>query len=196
MINDYRKKVFGVGITDIYTGGIKRDKSYSLWKDILRRCYSENSVLSLKSYENCEISEDWKTYSNFKRDVEEMVGFDVKGYQIDKDLLGDGSLYSKNTVCFLPNKLNMFLVKHKERRGNLPIGVSLSKNSKYPFRARCKSITGNDIEIGRFSKPEEAFEAYRVYRLSLLSDLIEMYSDCLDPRAISKFKNYDITIDF
>ena len=73
MINDYRKKVFGVGITDIYTGGIKRDKSYSLWRGILRRCYSENSVLSLKSYENCEISEDWKTYSNFKRDVEEMI---------------------------------------------------------------------------------------------------------------------------
>ena len=196
MINDYRKKVFGVGITDIYTGGIKRDKSYSLWKDILRRCYSENSVLSLKSYENCEISEDWKTYSNFKRDVEEMIGFDVKGYQIDKDPSPRRSLYSKNTVCFLPNKLNMFLVKHKERRGNLPIGVSLSKSNKYPFRARCKSITGNDIEIGRFSKPEEAFEAYRVYRLSVLSDLIEMYSDCLDPRAISKFKNYDITIDF
>ena len=196
MINDDRKKVFGVGITDIYTGGIKRDKSYSLWKDILRRCYSENSVLSHKSYENCEISEDWKTYSNFKRDVEEMIGFDVKGYQIDKDLLGDGSLYSKNTVCFLPNKLNMFLVKQKERRGNLPIGVSLSNSSKHPFRARCKSITGNDIEIGSFSKPEEAFEAYRVCRLSILSDLIEMYSDCLDPRAISKFKNYDITIDF
>ena len=191
-----KKLVMGVGITDIYAGGIKRDKAYSLWKDILRRCYSDNRMLSHKSYENCEISEDWKTYSNFKRDVEEMIGFDVKGYQIDKDLLDDGSLYSKNTVCFLPNKLNMFLVKHKERRGNLPIGVSLSRSNKYPFRARCNSITGNDIEIGRFSKPEEAFEAYRVCRLSILSDLIEMYSDCLDPRAISKFKNYDITIDF
>ena len=30
MINDSRKKVFGVGITDIYTGGTKKDKSY--WK--------------------------------------------------------------------------------------------------------------------------------------------------------------------
>ena len=117
-------------------------------------------------------------------------------YQIDKDLLGDGSLYSKNTVCFLPNKLNMFLVKHKDRRGNLPIGVSLTKNSNYPFRARCKDITGNQVELGRFSKPEEAFEAYRMYRLNMLSDIIEMYSECLDPRAINKFKNYDITIDF
>ncbi len=183
----------GFGVNDMKACvGASNLKSYQLWQDMIYRCYKETRKPSMSSYENCKVSEEWKLYSNFKSDVESLIGFNTEGFQMDKDLLGDGKLYSKETVCFLPQKLNMFLVKHKERRGSLPLGVTKSKSKIKPFRSRSNDENGREVHLGHFKTPEEAQEKYLEFKRIKLLDLLEDYADRLDERIITAFLNINL----
>ena len=185
--------IYDIGVNDMKDCvGVSKLRSYQLWQDMLYRCYTETRKPRISSYENCKVSEEWKFYSNFKSDVESLTGFNSEGFQMDKDLLGDGKLYSKETVCFLPQKLNMFLVKHKERRGYLPLGVSKSKSKSKPFRSRGNDENGKQVHLGHFKTPEEAHEKYLDFKRVKLLNLIEDYADRLDERIITAFLNINL----
>ena len=185
--------IYGIGVNDMKDCvGVSNLRSYQLWQDMLYRCYTETRKSRISSYKNCKVSEEWKFYSNFKSDVESLNGFNSEGFQMDKDLLGDGKLYSKETVCFLPQKLNMFLVKHKERRGSLPLGVSKSKSKSKPFRARTTDENRKEVHLGHFKTPEEAHEKYLEFKRVKLLNLIEDYADRLDERIITAFLNINL----
>lgn len=192
-----KRLVCGVGDCDVFTGGCgsNRYRSYQLWKDMIRRCYGDIASNSVRSYKGCEVSPDWMKYSAFKKDVEDMFGFYEDDYQMDKDLLGNGKLYSKTTCCFLPRKINMFLVKHENRRGNLPIGVSLCNNRLKPYRVRGLNIDGNNVEIGRYSSVSEAFEAYKVFKKMRAEEFLSIYSEKLDERVVVALREYELKID-
>ena len=62
-----RKRVYGVGIND-YIGTTKNNgveiKEYRVWKDMLKRCYSEWYKNKNKSYVDTKCCEEWLTFSN------------------------------------------------------------------------------------------------------------------------------------
>lgn len=77
--------------------------SYTVWHSMIRRCYSEVYQKTKPTYVGCEVAEEWLIHSNFKS------WFDlnyVDDWQLDKDLLGNGKLYSKESCCFLPSEIN------------------------------------------------------------------------------------------
>ena len=69
-----RKLVCGIGINDadypvqpsIY-GKQVVCIYYQTWKDILNRCYSEKRLKVSPAYRGCEVSEEWKKFSNFRK---------------------------------------------------------------------------------------------------------------------------------
>ncbi|WP_423172691.1 hypothetical protein, partial [Stenotrophomonas sp. CASM112] len=66
------------------------------------------------------------------------VGFGVKGFELDKDLLIKGNkVYSENTCIFIPAEINLLLIKREASRGEHLIGVSWC-NKRKAFEARVR----------------------------------------------------------
>lgn len=122
--------VEGVGINDVdertRNPDGTRTKSYSLWRSMIQRCYNQKSKNMHPTYEKCTCSPDWLYFSNFKRWCYD------NGYQgqvdltLDKDILIKGNkLYSENTCCFIPQRINKLILKNDAIRGKYPLGVYL-----------------------------------------------------------------------
>ena len=68
-VRDYfSKDIFGVaclGQEPSNEKNISKDKSYCIWSNMLRRCYSEKYKKEHPSYESCYCCEEWLNYQNF-----------------------------------------------------------------------------------------------------------------------------------
>ncbi|MGL4453317.1 MAG: hypothetical protein ACRCXT_14290 [Paraclostridium sp.] len=101
--------VFGVGTTDIPTSDLngKRLKSYSVWCDMLRRCY-DSKCRNYKWYgaKGIIVCDDWLLFSNFKKWYDENY---IDGYVLDKDVKCrdlDSKIYSPENCSFISDTDN------------------------------------------------------------------------------------------
>jgi len=138
------------------------DPVYKAWRGAISRCKSAATHKRLPNYIGVEISEEWKSFESFKSWAL-ANGFDPAKV-LDKDIVGDGSLYSPTTCCFVSTRVNNFLVGHK-LKNSLPLGVSLDKDSgKYvaqvEFMNKCN-------RLGRFNNMWEAHLVYCRKKLEL-----------------------------
>lgn len=169
-----KRLVCGIGVTDISTTDINgyRLNSYTIWKGILRRCYTN----TFPSYNGCIIAEDWKLFSNFK------IWFDkyyIEGYELDKDLLsGNTKIYSENTCCFIPSSINK-LFTHKKYNNKYYVGISFDKSyCKYKVRV---SKYAKQTSLGYFNTKDEAHEEWLKHKIKYCCEL-----------AISAYMNNEI----
>lgn len=98
--------VYGVGYT--YKGAKTSSRIYKTWMGMLERCYSEK----FKSYpiyggRGVKVSDRWLHFKNFEEDIKDLPGYNdfIKSniswsYALDKDIRGDGLLYSKENCMF------------------------------------------------------------------------------------------------
>jgi hypothetical protein len=152
-------KVYGIGI---YKKGkfSSKDKSYKTWKNILQRCYDSKLHLKYPTYKGCKICDEWVYFQSFAQWHFEHY---ATGLQIDKDILGNGKIYSPETCCFVPNKINNLFQKNEKRQNGFPIGVT--KVGKR-FRARFNIDTKHKKHIGYFGSFEAAFSAVRQEKIN------------------------------
>lgn len=103
--------VFGVGINDV--GRVSNNKNganyrcpfYARWHSMITRCYSEKFQYKNPSYIGCSVCDEWLTFSNFKRWMEQQ---DWHGKDLDKDILVKGNrVYSPETCMFVDRKTNI-----------------------------------------------------------------------------------------
>lgn len=130
----------------------KRLTSYSVWSDMLRRCYSPEMLLKNPTYADCTVCPDWMLYKNFK----EWFNLNHKENTcLDKDILVRGNkVYSPETCVFVPQEINKLLITRKAKRGEYPIGVCLHKCGKFV-------ASGKSIYAGLHNTVEEAFLAFK-----------------------------------
>ena len=193
----YSPSVCGVGISGtkypITIDGVKT-KEYGLWKDMLTRCYSDAYQKKQPTYEGCEVSDSFKNYEYFYEWCNKQIGFDVKGFDLDKDLLIKGNkVYSENTCIFIPREINTLLVKRKASRGKYLIGVYWSNKSK-TFIARVKKNKGKSEWLGSFKTELEAFEAYKQAKEYFIKEQASNWKDQIDERAYNALMNYTVEI--
>lgn len=187
--------VYGVGINDsscpANVNG-KITKEYTLWRNMLKRCYSKPYLEKQPTYIGCSVSDNFKYYHLFHAWCQTQVGFGKEWYQLDKDLLIKGNkVYSEDTCVFIPSVLNSILLKTAAGRGLLPIGVT--KNGK-GFRAQC-SIGGKEKSLGTFDTPELAFIAYKTFKEAHIKEQAELYKNEIEPRAYQALINYKVDIE-
>ena len=86
-------------------------------------------------------------------------------FHIDKDLTqmdNINKIYSPKTVTFIPAKINNFILIYKNNF--LDVGNSFDKeNNKWVSRIK-DFKTNKNLNLGRFSTPEEASQAYQIAR--------------------------------
>lgn len=164
------KKVCGVGINDAdYQVKIWQGKTlvwlcpfYRVWTSMLTRCYGKRKI---ESYTRCEVFEGWLKFSDFRAWMEKQ---NWDGNHLDKDLLGDGLLYSPQTCCFIPSAVNVFMTEKKRKVSDLATGVSLHKDKvSRQFSATINVGQGARQFLGYFDTEEEAASAYRQAKSAL-----------------------------
>lgn len=178
-----KKKVLGVGINDADYLTQSRHSGkcpyYETWSAMLTRCFSEDWKEKHPSYLGVTACEEWLTFSNFKAWMETQ---DWEGKQLDKDLLGDGKLYSPETCCFLERRVNSFITSHSTRGGEgLPVGVYKSKKR---FQALCRNPLGEKPYIGTYRCETKAHFEYLKKKQSYARKLSDMEHDQRIKKAI------------
>lgn len=152
------RKVYRIGINDadyVVEKGGDFCPYYLRWKTMLFRVYKKPYTC----YKNTNVCDEWLVFSNFKKWMETK---DWQGKHLDKDLLGDGTLYSPDTCCFIDPIVNSFIAK-KPYIGKYEIGVSKSHNRYF---ARCSNpMTGKREVVGRFNCETAAMLAYKATKI-------------------------------
>ena len=190
--------VYVVGIMDVPNEARRNvpiPKEYSIWNGVRQRCYNENIRHLAPSYQEAEMSENFKRYSYFKEWCNKQIGFDQDGWQLDKDILIKGNkLYSEATCCFVPPEINSLILKADRIRGKYPIGVyhDTSKIHKR-FSARV-SKNGKHKRFGSYLTPEEAFAVYKREKEKYIKEVANKWKDQIDNRVYEALMNWTIEI--
>ena len=195
------KLVHGIGFKGMdYPSydGEKMLKEYSLWKGMLFRCTNKYWIKK-PTYENVSCSENFKSYTFFYEWCNKQIGFksrDEKGnyWQLDKDLLIKGNKkYNENVCVFVPQRLNLLLIKYDAKRGDYPIGVSWEEK-RGKFQTSCQDSFGVSRNLGRYYTVEESFQAYKTFKEMTIKQAANKYKDLIDPRAYQALLNYTVEI--
>ena len=181
-----RKPVHGIGFNDVnYTtqprvnGSALCDPAYRAWASMIQRAYDKKFHEKRQTYSDVTVCKDWHSFSAFRA---WWLDNYREGWQLDKDLLMPGNReYSPDACIYIPSRLNAFTIDCGASRGELPIGVCLSKPTG-KYTAKCNNpITGKNHHLGSFNAPEEANEAWLDYKLSI-ADRLKKEMDYIDPR--------------
>lgn len=193
-------KIYGVGIREegVYKSSEnnKHTKLYTLWKNMLARCYSGVMHEHRSTYEQCEVAGDFIYFQKFAAWYEAQVIDKSVEYQLDKDLLNKGNkIYSETTCVLVPRKINMFLCKSEAKRGDYPIGVSIHKQTNRPIAQVADSIAGGRTKRAKLCNTvEEAYTFYKDTKEVIAKELAELYKDKCDNIVIEALLNYRVEV--
>lgn len=193
ILNPYDKIYFNVGCLGEITAS-SHSKAYSVWRSMLKRCYSKIKDLRTQSYENCIVSDDWLIFKNFC-DWYESNYYEVDNEKmcLDKDILIKGNkLYSSDTCMIVPYKINMLFAKCYGHRGEYPIGVSYVKD-KNKFRISASDLIMNKPKC-YFDTPEETFYVYKEAKENYIKQIADEYKDKIPLKLYEAMYKYVIEI--
>ncbi len=167
-----RKPIYGVGINDSDYVTQPEDRKlrcpiFDRWHSMIRRCYSENSRIINPAYEMVSVCQDWLVYSNFKVWMESQ---NWEGLALDKDIRGDGNLYSPETCAFVPQQINSFF--SEATQSEFPgTRLKFEDGRKKPYIAQIWA-NGAKKHLGVFASRPEAHKAWQLAKLQELERLI------------------------
>lgn len=177
------KKLYGVGINDAdYTvtgysevdGKLKqtwRCPYYKAWTNMLKRCYCSKYQATMPTYKVATVDHEWFSFTAFKQ---WMGRQHWKGLELDKDILSvGGKVYSKETCCFVPRRINSILLINPETRGSYPLGVSLTPSGKY--QAVCKDVSAKAKGLGTFYTEIQAHSAWQMFKSKVIQEVAGEY---------------------
>lgn len=158
---------YGFGVNDDKQHAVvnrKATPAYRCWYAMLARCYGGN-----KHYIGCEVCDEWRSFKAFRMWFEQ---HHKEGYELDKDILGDGLLYSPATCVFVPKALNQFLT--------CTSGGQSKSASRGKFQCRIVE-NGKRKSLGTFATLEESNRVWAAAkRQQVLDRRAEL--DAIDPR--------------
>lgn len=181
----YVPKVYGIGYIGSYDKKLnaQNNECYKQWLKMLDRCYVHKNGRS-PTYIDCEVTKEWHNFGNFANDYENILGFkemqeypDIK-FHLDKDILfHKNKIYSFQTCCFVPEKINILFVNIQNTKSLLPTGLSYHHNGQI----RVTIFFNNKQEhLGLFSDTlegiKEAKEMYWVRKLQIANIYLQEYS--------------------
>lgn len=201
--NPYYPSVYGIGIIgDKYPVSIdsKKIKEYNVWQSMLQRCFSATYKEKRTAYQNVTCCDEWIYYPNFYEWLHSQPNFDKwyigKRWAVDKDILIKGNkTYSPETCCLIPQNVNCLFLKRESERGNYPIGVRYRDDG---FLAVCRNpFIDKAEELGLYSTPERAFQAYKVYKENIIKQVAETEykNGNITNECYKAMMNYEVEID-
>ncbi len=201
--NPYYPSVYGIGIIGTkYPVSIncKKIKEYNIWQSMLQRCFSTSYKEKRIAYQDTICCEEWLNYESFFEWLHNQSNFDKwyegKRWAVDKDILIKGNkIYSPETCCLIPQNVNCLFLKREAERGKYPIGVRYRDNEG--FIAVCRNpFLDKAVEIGCYSTPEAAFQAYKTYKENIIRQVAktEFENENITKNCYEAMMNYKVEI--
>lgn len=187
--------VYGWGI--IGTEKTKDDngsslKSYRVWSSMIGRCYGEVYNKNNPNYIGCEVCEEWRLYSNFKKWFDEnYYTLENEDVQLDKDLLCDKlglevKTYSPNTCLFLPKSINTKLINL-----NKPMKFNVLPSGKFRVGIP-KEFRGIKGFKQSYDTYEEALKFHAEIKLVSIREHLKYYKDKIPSKVYDVVYNINI----
>ncbi len=182
-----------IGNTTASVGG-KVKTSYHTWRGMICRCYEYNKR-SQTYFGKVKVCKDWWCFENYEKWYDEYY---IEGFQVDKDLTVIGAkIYSPETCCFIPNRINCIMGKKDyntvRKHIGLPVGVSYhTRDDKYT--AQC--FDGDKLQhFGYHDTPESAFAAYKLFKELTIRSVAKEYYKSGDINGVvyNNLINYEVT---
>lgn len=112
---------------------------------------------------------------------------------LDKDILFKlNRIYSPNTCCFTPEKINLLFCRRQNKRGDFPIGITYDKNYNQ-YRSQLNK-NNKRISSGSFNTPEKAFQAYKKEKEKYIKEMADQYKDKIPQKLYEAMYKYEIEI--
>jgi len=202
------KSVCGVGYFGI--GDYISDKSgktgnynkrvYGSWCRMLGRCYDPKEQMKPKgrAYIGVTVCEEWHCFQNFGKWASDKEDKFIVGFELDKDMFGDGLSYSPDNCTLLPASINSFLSECGATKvSGLPDGVNIVKpkggtNATVGYIARCH-VDNVRQYLGFYKTPEEAAEVYKVAKESEALRLADKFKSVLSTEEYDKLVNFTLS---
>lgn len=186
--------IFGIGINDANYVTRKVTKLngsqktlwecpiYSVWKSMLRRCYSSRWARLHPSYAGSSVCDEWLRFSVFAK---WMCGQRFIGMDLEKDLINPGNrVYGPDSCVFVSGSINTFITEPKSRKGEWPTGVYFNA-VKNKFIAQINNpFTKKRQALGAFGCPDLAHKAWRQAKHRFSCMYADMQSDPRIARAL------------
>ena len=171
-------------------------REYTIWDNMLARCYSEEARSKHPTYIDCTVSENFKYYTYFYEWCQEQIGFNNDNWHLDKDILVKGNkVYSEDTCIFLPREINNLFTTRVRFRGDSPIGVHFSNGKgKYVAQISDGKAKSNRTYLGLFDDEYSAFCAYKQAKELHIKELANKWEGGIDDRAYNALMNYQVEI--
>ena len=201
--NPYHPSVYEKGIVGdkyVITKNGKATKEYNAWFNIMIRCFDETVKQKRYTYENVTICEEWLYFPNFYEWIHSQENFDKwyngKRWAVDKDILIKGNkIYSPETCCLVPLRVNNLFIKSDAIRGDFPIGVTEHKGK---FVAECNHIVNGKKKnyIGIYDTVIEAFKVYKNFKEKYIKRVAqEEYGECnITKKCYNAMMSYQVEI--
>lgn len=182
---DYKVKIKG-----------KHTKAYSIWNNIIQRCYNPLSQIKNITYKDCLVCDDWHNFQNFAKWYYENY-YEVQNQNmcLDKDILIKGNkIYSPKTCVFVPNDINVLFTKRQNDRGDYPIGVTYVERDK-KYLVQCSSKNNKSRFVKYCDSAEEAFYIYKEYKENIIKLIAEKYKPQIPELLYLALINYKVEIN-
>lgn len=184
--------VYGFGVNDsnyvtrpTVKGKIVACKAYTSWVNMLKRAYCKSYQSKNPTYVGVRVCDDWKSFMAFRG---WWLENHIDGFSLDKDLIGDGKLYSPDSCIYIPQWLNSFLSDRKSSRGEFPIGVYFDKQKGALVSMCSNPITGKRENLGTFCNEISAYNAWKKRKIEI-AELLRVDMDLIDDRIYAKVIN-------
>lgn len=200
------KSVVGIGYFGI--GKYKPNKSgkninynsvvYQKWVQMIVRCYNPYEINkdSCKAYRDVFVCDEWHNFQNFALWADTNIEKFVDGFELDKDMFGNGYLYCPEFCTILPDQVNGFLSdNYSNKTSGLPEGVTVikpKKNATIGYVARC-TIKGKREYLCFYKTPQEAGKTYRIAKEGEARRLADEYKHILTEREYNKLYSFTLS---
>lgn len=175
--------VFSVGCMGLGEFNKKEhEEAYLRWQRMLERCYGKPNSTN-GCYTNTIVCKDWLNFQNFARWLYGVSNY-RPDFQLDKDLLGDGTVYSPDNCCFLPPVINSTL----SWKGRGSEGVRKRESGSYQVRGCYK---GKRVHLKECSTYEEGLRVYYDFKENYMKELAEEYKQDIPEKAYSTLASYN-----
>ena len=170
----------------------RNTKAYDAWVRMLERAYDPAYHEKHPTYRGCQVCQEWHNFQTFA------AWFDANYYEItgqmmnlDKDILFKGNkIYSPGTCAYVPQDVNKLFTKRDACRNGLPVGVHYdSRLNKYA--AQCNE-DGAKRYLGRYSTPDEAFQAYKLFKEEYIKRMANLYRQYLPLNVYQAMIDYKV----
>lgn len=154
---------------------------YVKWTAMKRRVCAVEYKTKHPTYEQATCCEEWLRFSKFKSWMEKQSW---EGMELDKDIIVPGNkLYSPETCCFIPQKLNFLFRDFSRNVANFgaPMGVTYATDTpesinKKRWKAQVSSVNKPQTYLGVFDTKGQAHKVWQAAKADALDEAVQWWA--------------------